>query len=35
MHINNLVDKFIMVETIMWIKIIKAVLSGNWKEYVT
>lgn len=36
MHMNNnLADKFVMVETIMWIKMIKAVLVGNWEEYIT
>ena len=29
---NNLVDKFIIVETIVWIKTIKAVLVGDWEE---
>lgn len=31
---NNLVDKFVMVEIIMWIKMIKVVLVGNWEEYI-
>lgn len=36
MHINNnLADNFKMVETIMWIKMIKAVLAGNWEGYIT
>lgn len=36
MHMNNnLVDKFIMMETIMWIKTIKAVLVGDREEYIT
>lgn len=36
MHMNNnLVDKFIMMEIIMWMKTIKAVLVGDWEEYRT
>lgn len=36
MHMNNnLGDKFIMVETIMWITTIKAALAGDWDEYIT
>lgn len=35
MHINNnLADKF-MMETTVWIKMIKAVLAGNWEGYIT
>lgn len=36
MHLNNnLDDIFIMVKAIMWIKMIKAVLAGNWGGYIT
>ena len=32
---NNLDDIFIMAEAIMWIKMIKEVLAGNWEGYIT